>query len=201
MFQRVPLPSEKTVRTWAMDPEHPFSTQYARAREVGYMKMADDLLDIADDASDDYQRSRLRVDARKWLLSKALPKIFGDKLQSKVSGKDGVPIAVIRRGTRACARGLKSMSPAVQAGPWRRIYHWEVPSISRILSIQQSVHRGRCSKIARQLWRRTENPASRCAPRVRRAQEAGRCCSTPQGVRKSSHPDVVRSTRLSARSG
>jgi Bacteriophage Sf6, terminase small subunit-like len=26
------------------------------------------------------QRSRLRVEARKWLLSKALPKVYGDKL-------------------------------------------------------------------------------------------------------------------------
>ena len=42
------LPSERTIRRWALDPEHPFSPQYARAREIGYHKMADDLLDIAD---------------------------------------------------------------------------------------------------------------------------------------------------------
>ncbi len=57
--------------------------------------MADELLEIADDGRNDWvvdeeggdkyngdhvQRSRLRVDTRKWLLSKALPKVFGDKL-------------------------------------------------------------------------------------------------------------------------
>ncbi len=26
------LPSERTIRRWALDPEHPFSPQYARAR-------------------------------------------------------------------------------------------------------------------------------------------------------------------------
>jgi hypothetical protein len=71
-----------------------------RARESGYHKMADELLEIADDASNDFMerkgkdgeavmvvdhdhiaRSRLRVDTRKWLLSKALPKVYGDKLE------------------------------------------------------------------------------------------------------------------------
>jgi hypothetical protein len=35
---------------------------------------------------------RLQVDTRKWLLSKALPKIYGDKLTAEVTGKDGGPI-------------------------------------------------------------------------------------------------------------
>ena len=77
------LPSERTIRRWALDPEHPFSPQYARAREVGYHKMADDLLDIADgEVTEPGQvaRDRLRTDSRKWLLSKALPKVYGDKL-------------------------------------------------------------------------------------------------------------------------
>lgn len=96
------MPHESTVREWAANPDHPFSPNYARAREVGYHKMADDLVDISDgkevafaaadipvegskQASEDQpkdavQRDRLRVDTRKWLLSKALPKIYGDKL-------------------------------------------------------------------------------------------------------------------------
>ena len=77
------LPSERTIRRWALDPEHPFSPQYARAREIGYHKMADDLLDIADNEETEpgqVARDRLRTDKRQWLLSKALPKIYGDKL-------------------------------------------------------------------------------------------------------------------------
>lgn len=88
--------NSRTVRTWALDIAE-FSTQYTRAREIGYHKMADDLLDVADDGSNDWmegkfgpvfnkeaaERSKLRVDTRKWLLSKALPKLYGDKLDVK----------------------------------------------------------------------------------------------------------------------
>lgn len=90
------FPSERTVRRWASDDKHPFAPNYARAREVGYLRMADEILEISDDGSNDtrlddegneivnhdvIQRSRLRVETRKWLLSKALPKIYGEKIQ------------------------------------------------------------------------------------------------------------------------
>lgn len=96
------LPTDQTIRNWALDPEHPFSSQYTRAREVGYHAMADQMVDISDEnINDTYMdedgsprvnhdviaRSKLRFDARKWLLSKALPKIYGDKLQTEHSGK------------------------------------------------------------------------------------------------------------------
>lgn len=103
------MPPESTIRRWAIDLDNPFSAQYAHARELGYQRMADDLVDIADGKSVDWlgrdpedgsesvdppkdavQRDRLRVDTRKWLLSKALPKIYGDKVE--VGGKDGGPI-------------------------------------------------------------------------------------------------------------
>ena len=98
------MPHESTVRLWAMGDVDGFSTQYARAREVGYHAMADELLDISDDGQNDWmkrnaennpgweangehlQRSRLRVDSRKWLLSKALPKVYGDKLDVNHAG-------------------------------------------------------------------------------------------------------------------
>lgn len=89
------MPSEATVRTWALEDREGFSSQYARAREIGYYAMADETIEISDDGSNDtykddegnvrtdqdvIARSRLRVDTRKWLLSKALPKVYGDKL-------------------------------------------------------------------------------------------------------------------------
>jgi hypothetical protein len=81
-----------------------FFAQYTQAREIGYMAMADEALEIADDGRNDtykteegqeatnhdvIARSRLRVDTRKWLLSKALPKVFGDKIVQEHVGKDG----------------------------------------------------------------------------------------------------------------
>jgi len=88
------MPAQATVHLWRQSQEG-FAEQYAQARETGYLLMADEIVEIADDGSNDWmenkhgeevldgehvQRSKLRVDTRKWLLSKALPKIFGDKL-------------------------------------------------------------------------------------------------------------------------
>jgi hypothetical protein len=106
------IPPESTVRGWTHDVKHPFSAQYVRAREIGYLSMADETIEISDDGSNDWmekfgkdgeavgwtingehiQRSRLRVDTRKWLLSKCLPKVFGDKVVNEITGKDGGPI-------------------------------------------------------------------------------------------------------------
>lgn len=76
--------------------------------------MADELLEVADDARNDWmerhgeedagwvvngehiQRSRLRVDTRKWMLSKALPKVFGDKVTQEHIGDPERPVAVSR---------------------------------------------------------------------------------------------------------
>ena len=76
--------AESTVRSWAINAEHPFSANYARAREVGCHKMGDDIMDIADASETDpgqVARDRLRVETRKWKLSKALPKVYGDKIE------------------------------------------------------------------------------------------------------------------------
>ena len=74
------MPSAETVRRWLLDDED-FCAQYVRAREVQADRFAEEILEIADDASDDWtvgeegkkavdhehiQRSRLRVDTRKW---------------------------------------------------------------------------------------------------------------------------------------
>lgn len=77
-----------------------FGEQYARARQTGYQLLADELIEIADDASGDVietedgprqnveftARSRLRLDTRKWMLSKMLPKVYGEKVEHAVSG-------------------------------------------------------------------------------------------------------------------
>lgn len=98
------MPPESTVRLWALDNVNGFGAQYARAREIGYHAMADEVLEVADDARNDWMerngeddkgwvengdhisRSRLRVDTRKWMLSKVLPKVYGDKLDVNHSG-------------------------------------------------------------------------------------------------------------------
>lgn len=107
------MPTEACVRGWAIDDREGFSSQYARSKEVQFSAMADELIDIADDARNDWmarpgngtigyelngehvQRSRLRSDTRKWLLSKCLPKVYGDKLSADVSVDSGVTIKIV----------------------------------------------------------------------------------------------------------
>jgi hypothetical protein len=106
------MPPRRTVRRWAEDESHPFARQYALAREIGYHELADEIIEIADDATNDYvlraneqgaqvvvdhdniSRSRLRVDARKWILSKRLPKIYGDKIRHTGDGGDPVRMSL-----------------------------------------------------------------------------------------------------------
>jgi hypothetical protein len=51
--------------------------------------MADDIDGIADDtdeSSESIAKSKLRIDTKKWLLSKMLPKNFGDKQEVEHKG-------------------------------------------------------------------------------------------------------------------
>jgi hypothetical protein len=65
-----------------------FGQRYVRARERGWLVLADQLEDFASGIElgerrfepGVVQRHRLQVDTRRWMLSKMLPKVFGDKL-------------------------------------------------------------------------------------------------------------------------
>lgn len=97
------MPDKSSIFRWLGKHEE-FRDQYARAKEEQTELYADELVEIADDISGDVsgelqmpnsvavQRARLRVDTRKWILSKLLAKKYGDKLDMNLSGKDGGPI-------------------------------------------------------------------------------------------------------------
>ena len=91
------MPGMSTVMGWLFDDKHEgFPEQYARAREAQAELRADEITDIADGvqhgASEAVQAARLRVDARKWIAAKLLPKRYGDKVQH--TGDGGGPIRV-----------------------------------------------------------------------------------------------------------
>lgn len=89
------MPTYANFYKWIQkDPDK--EKQYARAKEVYAEKVFDEITLIADGTGDDIlidedgkeqvnhnviQRDRLRIDARKWALSKMLPKKYGDKLE------------------------------------------------------------------------------------------------------------------------
>lgn len=95
-----------TVLDW-VDADKEFAEQYAQARARGYQLLADEIIEISDDASRDYietehgpkldaeavARSRLRVDSRKWMLSKMLPKVYGERTRHELTGADGRTLA------------------------------------------------------------------------------------------------------------
>lgn len=99
------MPSKTTVFRWIRDHKE-FRDQYAHACEERSEAMSEEILDISDDGTNDWmevegrggntytvlnneamQRSRLRIETRKWLMSKMKPKKYGDKLDVTSDGK------------------------------------------------------------------------------------------------------------------
>jgi len=90
------------------DPDR--SAQYARAMQMRADAMFEEIMDISDDGTNDFmlrnaedptsvvlngehvQRSKLRVDSRKWALGRMNPKKYGDK--TFLGGVEDAPIKV-----------------------------------------------------------------------------------------------------------
>lgn len=115
------MPAMSTVFKWLSQHDE-FAEQYARARATQADVMAEEILEIADDGRNDTQvtpdgaeivnhdhiaRSRLRVDARKWLASKLKPKVYGDRLEH--AGSVGVS-PFDKLGTPALAALVAALS-------------------------------------------------------------------------------------------
>jgi hypothetical protein len=103
------MPSKSTVFNWlAAHPE--FVTMYEVARDIQADACFDEVLEIADDGRNDWmerndpknpgwavngehiQRSRVRIDTRKWKLARMNAKKYGDKLDL---GTNGGPLQVL----------------------------------------------------------------------------------------------------------
>ncbi len=94
--------TQSTLWKWLAE-DNEFSKQYARAKELCADLLAAEVVEIADDREGDkyidekgrvitdneaVNRSRLRVDARKWYASKLAPKKYGDKMSLEHEGGD-----------------------------------------------------------------------------------------------------------------
>lgn len=72
-----------------------FAEAYSLAKEIRAEAWADEIVDIADmtEADRDHvAKDKLRIESRKWLLSKLLDRQYGDKSKHEVTGKDGGPV-------------------------------------------------------------------------------------------------------------
>jgi hypothetical protein len=103
------MPAHSTILKWLRDIDG-FSSQYARAREDQAEFYLDEIIAISDESSQDkianedgtertdseaIQRSKLRVDTRKWAMAKLAPKKYGDKITQEVTGANGDPISLL----------------------------------------------------------------------------------------------------------
>lgn len=97
------FPERKTIWEWRLDyPE--FGNLYDSARRLQADLLAEEITEIADNSNNDtlikiksdgsetevantewIARSRLRVDTRKWIACKLLPKVYGEKIQNETT--------------------------------------------------------------------------------------------------------------------
>ncbi len=92
-------PSNQTINRWRWEKQD-FSDRYDRALAKRAHLHAEEVLAIADNIENDYiydgdgnqipntehiQRTKLRMEARKWIASKLASKVYGDKLQQETT--------------------------------------------------------------------------------------------------------------------
>lgn len=100
------MPSIQSIYLWLFKHKE-FSEKYIKAKEDQAETLADEIIEISDNGTNDWManndpdnpgykqngeavnRSRLRVDARKWVASKLKPKRYGEKISQEISGPDG----------------------------------------------------------------------------------------------------------------
>jgi hypothetical protein len=107
-YEGLPLPGIDTIMRW-LNASPDLQARYAGAKQLQADLMAEEMIGIAEDGSGDrvqrtdrngntyveldtehVQRSRLRIDTRKWLMSKLMPKKYGEKLE--LAGDPDAPL-------------------------------------------------------------------------------------------------------------
>ena len=109
-------PAPTNIRKWCFRIKE-FRDLYAQAMSYRAGWLAEEIEDIADDGSNDYyedkdgnerfdsehvQRSRLRVDTRKWIACKLLPRVYGERVQVESDNGDASELAKIRELIAKC---------------------------------------------------------------------------------------------------
>lgn len=125
------MPGLTTVYRWLADNED-FRDQYARAREDQADTLADEILEISDDGRNDWMkrnaeegagwaingehinRSRLRVDARKWIAAKLKPKKYGERITQEHTGPGGGPMVTATISTDDPAEAARAYQELIR---------------------------------------------------------------------------------------
>ncbi|MBB2702039.1 UNVERIFIED_ORG: hypothetical protein GGE63_000120 [Rhizobium esperanzae] len=121
------MPAKSTVLAWLADDEKSaFRTRYAQAREIQADGFVDEMVEIADDGSNDWmekqfgeetrwvengealRRSQLRISTRQWIAEKLKPKKYGAKVELEHGVTSGV--AELLEAINGKTRGLPNGS-------------------------------------------------------------------------------------------
>lgn len=130
-------PDRSTVMRWVVDDIDGFAARYARAKSMGIDEFVEETLEIADDGSNDWmksnkpdaegyvlngehvQRSKVRIETRRWLAERLEPKKYGAKAGIDLTSSDGTmtPVDASTRAARvaqlmALAQKRASAEPA-----------------------------------------------------------------------------------------
>ncbi len=109
-----------TIFRW-IEANEDFRAQYSRAKKLQVEALVDEMIDIADDGSNDYmqkfdkeggslgyflngehvQRSRMRVDTRKWIAAKLVPKVYGEAMTLKGDAENPIATKDVDKSDRA----------------------------------------------------------------------------------------------------
>lgn len=96
-------PTARIIFRWLV--KHPeFTDMYSRARKAQIEVLIDQVMQLVTDTSKDWVRKqgeicadhdhisrvRLQIDSIKWLATKLLPKVYGDKIQTEHTGSIGL---------------------------------------------------------------------------------------------------------------
>lgn len=103
------MPTDTTIYKWRY--RHPeFAGKYAEAKARQADLLAEEIIEIADDGLNDtyvddqgnvkvdtdiVQRSRLRIDTRKWIACKLLPKVYGQVKPAQGEDEDSLISQVV----------------------------------------------------------------------------------------------------------
>ncbi|ANK84767.1 MULTISPECIES: hypothetical protein [unclassified Rhizobium] len=122
------MPAKSTVLSWLADEEKAsFRARYALAREIMADSFVDEMVEIADNSSDDWiekknaasettgwqengeaiRRSQLRIATRQWVAEKLRPKKYGAKVEPEqsVTGEVSQLLEAVNGRTRGLPSG------------------------------------------------------------------------------------------------
>jgi len=132
------FPARETIWDWMVDEN--FASAYLESRRTGCEAMVDELLAISDDRREDddwyisektgelvravdhehINRSRLRVDSRKWYVAKLVPRLYGEHVQIEHKGNIDLVTSRLNEG-RQRALGVVQEALTDQRGEERTL--------------------------------------------------------------------------------